>query len=72
MTIFTWNFILKAGSWIEGKLTGPGSLKFPDGSEYEGDLEDGEPHGHGIMKCGRYVGECSHIFSKLGFWSHFG
>ncbi|XP_059158810.1 alsin-like [Physella acuta] len=36
------------GTWLIGKVHGTGSLKYPDGSSYEGEFKKGLKHGSGV------------------------
>ncbi|GAB6024905.1 agglutinin-like protein 2, variant 2 [Chamberlinius hualienensis] len=54
------------GSWKNGKLNGLGSVKYPNGDTYEGYFKDRLRHGHGVLKCGRFVMSSASIY--IGHW----
>ena len=49
------------GSWYEGKRSGKGTERYPDGSKYTGMFQNGVAHGKGTYSCARrkvcYEGE---------------
>lgn len=58
---------LKEGIWRAGRLTGRGGrILDPDGSQYEGDLVDGLPNGHGTKKEGRFMNRGASMY--VGEW----
>ena len=56
---------VQEGSWVRGRLEGRGKL-VDDSGEYEGGLEEGRPHGHGIRREGKFMESGASLY--IGDW----
>ena len=55
------------GQWNCDKFEGRGKICYSNGDIYRGTVKEGKPHGHGMMKQGRFMGETN----ALGGWKVF-
>ena len=51
------------GQWSCDKFEGRGKICYSNGDIYRGTVKDGKPHGHGLMKQGRFMGETNALVS---------
>ena len=57
---------LMDGIWVKDSMRGRGKLVDGQGNVYTGDIVNGQPHGHGIMKEGRFMDSGANIY--IGSW----
>ena len=55
------------GQWSGDKFEGRGKICFSNGDVYRGTVKDGKPHGHGMLKQGRFMGSGASVYN--GEWS---
>jgi hypothetical protein len=56
---------VQEGVWARGRLEGRGRL-VEEGAQYEGGLEEGRPHGHGVRREGRFLDRGASLY--VGDW----
>jgi hypothetical protein len=56
------------GQWKWDKFEGNGTLYYSNGDVYKGMFKDGRPHGHGILKQGRFMGTGASVY--VGEWAN--
>ena len=58
------------GQWNCDKFEGRGKICYSNGDVYRGTVKDSKPHGHGMMKQGRFMGETTNDLGSSG-WKGF-
>ena len=56
------------GQWKCDKFEGHGTLYYSNGDVYKGSFKDGKPHGHGILKQGKFMGSGASVY--VGEWAN--
>ena len=54
------------GQWKCDKFEGIGTIQYSNGDVYKGSFKDGRPHGHGVLKQGRFMGSGASVY--VGEW----